>query len=749
MFLCGCGTIRSVSEEKCMRSICVFFLAAVFLVLSSSCEGKQEERVGCEGVTLAAEGSADALLFVRGSFNRWDLSTPMTYRNGRWEVSLFLPPGDYAYAFYAKKDGQWFLDASNPLARYENGKRYSRLMVPDCRYPRLELAEKRLAGSTSLAVKVRFVPGVGGADPDMAKSEVTLSGKPIVPAYDKKSRLFTVQMSALTPGKYTLLFRVRDTAGFAADPLFVPVWVENEPFDWRSAIIYQVMIDRFFNGDTTNDAPVAGVAEKANWQGGDFRGIIEKLDAGYFSDLGVSALWISSPLRNTQGAWKGMGGDPRLYTAYHSYWPVATGWSDLTPIPGLESPIEPHFGTEADLHDLVQKAHARGIRVIFDIVPNHVHEESWLWQTYRYDGWFNEAPAGLPANALGGYTCGWERPEECWFTDYLPDIDHRNPAAMDFLIAHYLWLIRTFDVDGFRIDAVRLMNLDFIRTLRWFVERDATAGGLPFFMVGETFTGDYGWDEIGFYLGSDKLDSQFDFPLFHHIARAFLTGTEGFDEFAAFLVEHDGRYQRDYHPGAVMATFLGNHDLCRALSSANDDFDGTSQGGAVAHERVWENEPATPVGPEPYERLRLAWTFLFTSPGIPTIYQGDEFGMPGANDPDNRRMILFGDDLNEHQKKTIEFVKKLAAVRRLHPALWKGTRTTILSEPDVWLYAMMGEHETVLVAFNRGTGPLIRTVPLSLPDGIYTDTLSGKTTILQNGLFELSLAPRAAAIYVR
>ncbi len=713
-----------------------------------SCGGKSASAV-CAGISVTTDGNATEELYLRASFNNWSLSTPMSFRAGRWEVELSLPPGDHAYAFYDRKKEEWRLDEENPLARYDNGKRYSRLIVPDCRYPRLEVVDRPVADDSSLSLTVRYLPGASGAGPDLKKSMVILSGEAVTPSYDGTAKLFTLAANGLAPGKYTALFTIRDTDGFAATPLFVPVWVEQEPFDWRDAVIYQIMTDRFVNGDPVNDGPVAGVDKKANWQGGDLRGIIEKIEENYFTDLGVTALWLSSPLRNTQGAWKGMGGDTRLYAAYHSYWPVATGWSDLTPLPGLASPVEPHFGDEADLRELVKKAHDRGIRVLFDIVPNHVHAESWLWETYRYDDWFNEAPAGLPRNALGGYTCGWERPEECWFTDYLPDIDHRNAAAQDALIEHYLWLARTFDADGFRVDAVRLMNRDLTVTLRYFIEREAAAGGTPFFMVGETFTGDTGWEEIGHYLGPDKLDSQFDFPLFHHLVRAFLLGSESLSDLAAFLLTHDGRYQRDYHPGAIMATFPGNHDLCRALSSANGDFDGTSQGGAPAHERVWENEPETPTDAVPYERMRLAWVFLFTSPGVPTIYQGDEFGMPGANDPDNRRMMLFGDDLNEHQQDTLAVVKKLAAARAAYPALRRGTRETVHVEEDVWLYTMSDGDDTVLIAFNRGEETVGRTFAVPLVDGSYTDALSEGTTVVKEGSIDLTLPPRSAAIYAK
>ena len=154
--------------------------------------------------------------------------------------------------------------------------------------------------------------------------------------------------------------------------------------------------------------------------------------------MGVNVLWISSPVANTENPGKGMGGDTRYYAPYLSYWPVATGWTNELRLPGLDSPIEKHFGSEEKLHELIQKAHKKGIRVMFDFVPNHVHTDSYLWKTYKNRGWFNMAENGLPANSNGGYSCGWERPVYCWFTDYLADIDYRNDEAMD-AVAEAAW----------------------------------------------------------------------------------------------------------------------------------------------------------------------------------------------------------------------------------------------------------------------------------------------------------------------
>ena len=222
-------------------------------------------------------------------------------------------------------------------------------------------------------------------------------------------------------------------------------------------------------------------------------------------------------------------------------------------------------------------------------------------------------------------------------------------------------------------------------------------------MIGETFTGDTGWDEIGDYLGETKLDGQFDFPLYHHIVRTFLLQSETVKTFAEFLKTNDYRYQNDFYKGSIMGNFIGNHDVARALSLANKDFDGVlSNGGDEANQKVWENSPELPEDEAPFSKMRNAITFLFTHPGIPIIYQGDEFGMPGANDPDNRRMNVFGNDLSENQKKNLERTRILGKFRQDHPALAKGTRKDLIVKENIYAFAMKHDSDTVIAVFNNG-----------------------------------------------
>jgi len=686
-------------------------------------------------------------MFVRGTWNNFDLSTPMTFANGRWTASVSLLPGDYGYRFYSKSADSWSNDDANPLTIFESGQRLSRLTVENCFYPRLEVVSAPEISADGYTLAVRFVPGASGAGVDLARSTFALNGDAITPKFDEASSTFTVSGTNLPRGQYRHVFRAFDTNGFASKTLYAPVWIEENKFDWRDAVIYQVMTDRFLDADPSNNAPLGGVEQKANWQGGDFAGIKAKVEEGYFDTLGVNAIWISSPLTVATRAGIGMGGDTRFFAPYHAYWPIASGWTDDSPIPGLASPIETHFGTARDLHALIDAAHARGIRVMFDFVPNHVHEDAYLFREHKNDGWFNLATAGLRPNRNGGYTCGWERPVECWFTDYLPDVDHENTNASDTLIAHALWLIREFGADGLRIDAVRLMIPDFLQALRTAVKKQIETTEIPFYMVGETFTNDRGWDEIGSFLGQNRLDGQFDFPLFHHLSRAVLLRTETFLELAEFVESNDRRYQRDYHAGALMANFVGNHDLPRPLSVANGDFDGTTQGGAEAGRRAWEDSPEAPADEAPYLRLRMALAFLFTSPGIPTFFQGDEFGMPGANDPDNRRMMVFGDALTDHQSATLAIATKLNEIRAAHPALRRGTRKTISAEDDLWVYRMDYAGKYVIVGFNTSPEPVSVDVVPDAGKTTLVDALGGGEIPVISGKAAVEIPPEGVAIF--
>ncbi len=691
-------------------------------------------------VTYAPEpGETIIALYIRGEFNGWRLDDPF-YENpdGSWTAILSLDAGDYAYKLYEQGGDRWFNDPGNPFFKWEADIRNSRLHVRDCDLPLLRLVSQPVAGGSDISFQVEYIDGAQGAGVDPASVEATRNDEPLAGVFDPGTGVFTIADSVLADGKYAYRFRASDNAGRPAERLYVPVWIEDTPFAWEDAVLYFAMIDRFVNGDPSNDAPVGGQVDfKADWQGGDIAGLLAKIEDGYFDLLGVNAIWISSVTQNTAGA--GAGTDGRMYSGYHSYWPIATGWRDDDQLPGVV-PVDPHFGDLEEFKELVRAAHARGIRVLIDFVANHVHTDSPLWQQHQLDDppWFH-----LPT-----YVCGWDQPITCWFAAYLPDFEYKTLDVMNAVVEHAVWLIRETDVDGFRLDAVKHMIHDFSYTLRGRIEQSVTTTGLRFYMVGETFTGE-GEGEAGLireYVRPEELDGQFDFPLFWSVVATFLREERDFYGIEGILQTFDGFYG-DW---AVMSNFLGNHDVARAVSHANGDI--ADLWGNGSKEQGWNNPPADPAAAEPYQRLRLAWTFLMTIPGIPLIYCGDEFGMAGAGDPDNRRMMKFGADLSAYQQATLEHVARLTAARHAHRAMRYGDRTQLFNDGLFWAYSMVEGSDIVVVAFNRNSDNQTRSVPVAsagLPDDtVLRDAIHDTFATVSNGQLSVNLDGRDSAVFV-
>ena len=684
-------------------------------------------------------GTNISTLYVRGEFNSWDLSTPMEQNDdGTFSVSLDLAPGDYAYKLYDQGRDNWFEDPSNPFFKWIDGVRNSRLHVIDCDKPVLNLVNQPQVSQNSIHFEVRYIDGAQASGLDLTSLVATRNDMPISPDYDPASGVFTVDDTGLGNGKYTYRFKAADSQGRQTDLLYIPLWIESQPFSWTDAIMYFVLTDRFYDGDQSNNSPVESVDPKANWQGGDLAGITEKIESGYFDQLGVNTLWVSSISQNTTGA--GMGSDGRLYSGYHSYWPISTGWSYDNHLQGVQ-PVDPHFGDLDEFKHLVSIAHQHGIRVLVDLVANHVHEDSPLYQEHSQDDppWFHDM-----------YVCGWDQPITCWFAPYLPDFDYRNLDVLNTMVEHAIWLIQETDIDGFRLDAVKHMIDDFSLALRARIQHSVATTGLRFYIVGETFVGeDQGSaDLVKHYVNPAMLDGQFDFPLYWQVVKTFLREEQDFRGLEAMLQWDEGYYGEF----AVMSNFLGNHDVCRALSHAAGDI--ADMWGNGSKEQGWSNPPPLPVSEEPYQRLRLAWTFLMTIPGIPLIYYGDEFGMEGAGDPDNRKFMRFGDQLNQYQQDTLAQVQKLTAARSMHPCMRHGTRNQLFMDTDglVWSYSLQDGLDKAIVVFNKRADAQSVTIPigpLGIPNGTTLRDVITDTTVTTNAdSVELTLPGHGSAVLV-
>jgi glycosidase len=493
------------------------------------------------------------------------------------------------------------------------------------------------------------------------------------------------------------------TAG-TCDPFLCeePV-VPPDVFDWRDAIIYFPMVDRFFDGDGQNPCRVtdARVADLANFKGGDWAGITQKINAGYFDAMGVNTIWLSVPFENAIGPDEGVNQNAgKWFTGYHAYWP-----KDLDP----KTPYH-CFGTANDLKTLVTTAHGKGMKVIVDYAMVHVHVTAAIYAQHK--DWFWTI-AGNPYTTCNGSLWDvfsesngnvyWDENREgnkCWFTPMLAHWNYANVDARKYAVDMAIAWIKEYEFDGLRLDAIKHVHMDWLKDLRARVKTDILPSkkmGERFYLLGETYDGDP--RKLKVHVDPNTmLDGQFDFALKPAVVDAMLTRNAPMTTLEG-AVKTSETY---YGTNVVMSTFVGNHDQARSIAAA---------GG--------ENAAG-------YERLANAFAVLMTVKGAPSILYGDEIGMPGGEDPDNRRVMVFS-GLSADRTKLKDRIGKLAKIRLDHPALRRGSRTNVTLDNDLWFFKVSTTGDELWVAINRGdTDRTINGLPSgNLTELVTTTSVSG------------------------
>ena len=666
---------RKILQELAL----VFFCLPVACGSSDSGESEESEWQVCTATfsTVAGEENDSGNVYVVGDFNNWSPDSyelPLDETTGNRTGRFVIGPGRYAYRFL-HDDGSETLDESNPLTIFgRDGREHSLLIQRDCNVPYGELEVKSLENGVltvhlNTAYQKRVKLGVSAHIDDepvfvdsqwLDGSTIELSMS-IFGATGLKRLEVTMEDSRQQQAKATLKFHADETT-----------------FRWEDAIVYQIVTDRFRRG---SDEELDTTQPITHRMGGDFAGIESAIKRGYFESLGVNTLWISPANTNVAGEWEGF--DGRVYESYHGYWPIAP------------REVDPRWGGEEALRSLVDTAHDHGMRLILDIVPNHVHLEHPYFVEHS-EAWFN-SPQG---DCVCGRECDWGSDiEHCWFTEYLPDLNWKNSEVLDTVIGDAVWWLDHFDLDGLRVDAVAMMPRLMTRHLRYEVERKLGKDLLRPYLIGETFTGSDGRDDIRWYLGPYGLSGQFDFPLMWSVRSVI---AQGQGEMGDLLDEADASRAAWEGSGAVMGLMLGNHDVPRFLSVANGDVLDDGQ-----------NPPEQPSGEAAYRRMEVAHAFLMTQRGAVILYYGDDIGLAGGGDPDNRRPMTFDLEWNEHQLNLFKHVKKLAKLRKQLHSLRYGERTDLLRKPDVIAYSLADEQDSALVILSRSPDARTYKIPLN------------------------------------
>lgn len=466
----------------------------------------------------------------------------------------------------------------------------------------------------------------------------------------------------------TLPSRTDDAPGFVFTP---------SPDDWRNVSIYQVMTDRFFDGDPANndDHPGSDVNPfgTVSIHGGDFEGLQRKVE--YLRMLGAGAVWISPVVRNVDGRFHG-------YAA-----------QDL-------NQIDPHWGTLADLRNFIDAAHDRGMYVILDVVQNHLGDLATStdagYPNFKASGytlrWRNSARRhAAPFDDLArlhnyGNIQDWDDPVQSVLGDFsgLDGIRTEDPLVREDLIRIFQALIEATDCDGFRVDTARHVEMDFWEAFLPAIYAHAAALGKTNFIVfAEAWRGND--HEVGPFTATNRFNSALYFPMVGTQEDVFFRGYN-----TSRLTDRiNGLGQYAPHARRQLVSFLDNHDMSRALAS--DKLSGNRA------------------------RLKVALTFLYTSLQVPSLYYGTEQGFDGGNDPYDREDMFdgefeFGPSLGDNFDYTHELfvhVRRLHLLREAHAALRTGAfeeRWQDFAGSGLYVYTRGSGTGEVLVAINTASG---------------------------------------------
>lgn len=683
--------------------------------LSVSC-GSEIPTRACSTAVWARPARASAEVTLLGSWS--DYAEPIVlprYGDGWRMTRLVLPPGEFGY--FLVEDGEKKLDPFNALSTFRGDEEVSLLLVPDCHTPALELEAAAVSGD-EVTVRGRFLAANDGAPLDEEGLSARIEGGPALEAVevDPDTGRFVLRAAGLSRGRHPIVVEARDEDGLVATAKLA-AWVLPAQRSFREGLIYQLVLDRFRGDGGVALAPPSTPTERA---GGTLGGVLSELERGSFEALGVTTLWLSPVYVNPDEPRDGRDGHPS--TAYHGYWP--------------EQPlgVDPRLGGDAALHALVDAAHARGIRVLLDLVPNHVYETHPRFVEHRGAGWFNDGPEQCVCGSAG---CSWATDiQSCWFAPYLPDVRWQNPESLHAALGDTLTWAETFRVDGFRIDAVPMMPRAVTRRLAHTLRTEA---GLrdDLFLIGEVFTGSgqAGIDDIRYFLGPDGLDGAFDFPMMWALRDVVAHGGSSFRALEDVLVASEESYRGS---GATRGLFLGNHDTTRFLSEANGDAAGDP----------WTAPPAVPTDASVFARHRLGLGLVFTLGEMPVLYYGDELGLAGGSDPDCRRVLPADDALSSEQAATLAFTRRLGSLRRCSEALRAGSRVPLVAEGDHFAFSRVLPDGTgaLVVASRAASATTVELPATGLGPGLYADALSGEKVTLATGGTTLSMPPRSLRI---
>jgi len=468
--------------------------------------------------------------------------------------------------------------------------------------------------------------------------------------------------------------------------------------DWSDEVLYFVLIDRFADGDSSNNRGV----ERSNpggFHGGDLKGLTQQLDE--LADLGITALWINPVQKQISQSFYASA--PKLGFPEFKHWGFHGYWIDDF------TAIDPHFGNVDDLKKLVEEAHKRHIKVLLDVVYNHAGYGSSYESRRTTDGqsWLRSGEGNCEVDPV---TCR---------VGGLPDFKTELPEVRDYLLNANIGLAKQAGVDGFRLDTFKHIETDF-----WLEHRRRTRAEInkDFFLLAEYWGGTA--SSLDPFFAQDEIDSGFDFS-FKGSCEAFVNNRGRTVAYGSYLGS-----RHKVRKGYLLAHYLSSHDEPMALSNMDGDK----------------------------SKFRICAAIQMTSLGMPVIYYGEEVARAGSEWPLNRTNMPWGDrDIkpgkgDARDEAMREYYKLLLHIRHQHPALSRGDYTLVSGPQDAVLAYIRHEatgDDNVLVLVNREDKEM--TADFMLPPlwdtRTVSDELSNKQLTISAGRITITMAPKSVRIF--
>lgn len=477
------------------------------------------------------------------------------------------------------------------------------------------------------------------------------------------------------PGNVALQFQA-PKKGFTYNYTLLPRTTRSSAYGLDAGdMIYLLMPDRFANGDLNNDVvatmqeTVVDRTDPKGRHGGDLAGIISKLD--YIRDLGATAIWCTPLITNDQPKW-----------SYHGY--AATD----------HYTIDPRYGTNAQFNTFVQESHKRDLKVVMDIVHNHVGDQHWFYKDLPMSDWVHRLDTGFVRsnyrtsvkNDPYASDYDYRKMNEGWFDHHMPDLNQDNPYLAKYIIQNNIWWIESYQLDGFRLDTYPYSDLQFLQDWAQAVLYEYPGFGI----FGEVWVNGVGVQ--GYFHGDNKIDDGYE---------SYLPGVTDFNLYDAMhtgLNENFGWYEgmrriyhnltQDYVYGDVMrnVVFMSNHDISRMYSVLGENI----------------------------QKFKMATAFTLTTRGMVQWYYGDEILMKNFVSPEDGKVredfpggwpsdALNKFDrvnMNNQERAYYDYVRALANWRKGSEAITRGKLMQFIPEDGVYVYFRYTDKETVMVVLN-------------------------------------------------